>query len=58
MLLHTKLNNSQMYFRNIPIDYHGPIKQVPVTSGHVLQGNNVNCTKKKDLEEYLEICGQ
>ena len=22
MLLHTKLNNSQMYFRDIPIDYH------------------------------------
>ena len=22
MLLHTKLNNSQMHFRDIPIDYH------------------------------------
>ena len=22
MLLHTKLNNSQVYFRDIPIDYH------------------------------------
>ena len=42
MLLHT-LNNSQMYFRDIPIDY---LKQVPITSGHVLlQGNSVNCTK-------------
>ena len=32
------LSNSQMYFRNIPIE-------VPITSGHVLQGNNVNYTK-------------
>ena len=24
MLLHTKLNNSQMYFRDISIDYHDP----------------------------------
>ena len=39
----SKLNNSQMYFRDIPIEYRDLL---PITSGHVLlQGNNVNCTK-------------
>ena len=41
MLLHTKLNNSQMYFILNTMTY----KTSAYHSGHVLQGSNVNYTK-------------
>ena len=50
MLFHTKLKCISGIYLLITMTYI-PIKQVPITSGHVSQGNNVNWTKS--MSEYL-----